>query len=125
MNPLAPETAAVPDPPDESLPPPASAGELAPQEAAAAIGRLEGLVREIRGALDASAREQEHREFSIARLFAAIAQALSIGFLLWAALNWMMPADGGEGGVIVIKLLFATVLQLMALTAFYMSRQRQ
>lgn len=98
---------------------------MRPEDAAAAIGRLEGLLREIRGALDASAREQEHREFSIARLLAAIAQGLSIGLLLWAALDWLMPGEPGQGagqGAAGLKLLFAIVLQLMALTAFYVSR---
>jgi hypothetical protein len=128
MNPMATDNAAVPNLPLEPQPSQPGAvanGELRPEEAAAAIGRLEGLVREIRGALDASAREQEHREFSVARLLAAVAEALAIGFLLWAALNWLMATEPGEGGAIVIKLLFATVLQLMALTAFFLSRPQR
>jgi hypothetical protein len=120
MNPLASDTASAPEQPP-APPPPASGSDLRSEDAAAAIGRLEGLVREIRGALDASAREREHREFSIARLLAAIAQGLAIGLLLWAALDWLMPGERGEGAP-VVKLLFAIVLQLMALTAFYVSR---
>ena len=91
-------------------------------EAAAAIGRLEGLVREIRGAFDAAARERQHREFSIARLLAAMSQALAIGLLLWAALDWLLQ---GESAAVIVKLSFATVLQLMSLTAFYLSRQQR
>ena len=122
MNPLAPDTAPAPEQPHEAQPASSSSSELRPEDAAAAIGRLEGLLREIRGALDASAREQEHREFSLVRLLAAMAQALAISLLLWAALDWLLQ---GESAAVVVKLSFATVLQLMALTAFYLSHPRR
>jgi hypothetical protein len=123
MKPLATDEAALPDPPREPLPaaaPPVTTNEFRPDEAAAALARLEGLLREIRGALDAGAREQQHRQFSIARLLGAMTQVSAVGLVLWAALDW---AFQGESAAVIVKLSFATVLQLMAVTAFYLSRE--
>lgn len=123
MKPLATDEAASHDPPREPHPaqaPPVTTSEFPPEDAAAALARLEGLLREIRGALDAGAREQQHRQFSIARLLGAMTQALAIGFVLWAALDWALQ---GESASVIVKLSFATVLQLMAVTAFYLSRE--
>ena len=83
------------------------------------LQRVAGLLEELRGRFDTSTREQRHREFSAARLIGAILQALVLGFVFAALADW---AYGVKEGPQLVKLAFAGVLQLGALTAFVLSR---
>jgi hypothetical protein len=75
---------------------------------------------EIRGALDAAERERQHKEFSSLRLIGAILQVVVGGLVALAVLDWVFEA---QVEVLFVKLAFATVLQLIALTAFLLWRR--
>jgi hypothetical protein len=83
------------------------------------LERLERTLDQMRGSLDATVREQGHREFSPAHLIGVIAQVLVVGLELWALSDWVF----NELGQVLVKLGFAGVLQVGALTAFFLSRQ--
>lgn len=89
--------------------------EEPPRNAPSTLRHMEKLLAEIRGSLDASARDGEHREFSTVKTVGAILQVVVGGLLILALLGWMLDArwDG-----LMLKLAFAAVLQLCALTAF-------
>jgi len=99
-------------------PPPADAT----RQAAATLERIEQVLGEIRGRLDALDRERRYRSFSLARLAAAVLQALVIGFLLAALADWLFYSDTVQAGAVLVKLGFAAVLQLAALTGFAVGR---
>ncbi len=82
--------------------------------------RVERLLEEIRGALDARARDKRYKEFSATRLVGAVLQALVVGLMAWSLSDWVfqLPAEG-----LFIKLAFAAVLQLIAMTALLMSKE--
>ena len=88
----------------------APAGELA---------RVEQRLVEVRHLLEQSQRLAQHKEFSLARLMGALCQALVIGLLAWSLSDWVF---GGAALDILVKLGFAAVLQLAALTGFVMER---
>lgn len=90
-------------------------------DAVSALTRMEHVLREIRGSLDAEAREKQHREFSWLRLTGSVFQVLTGGLTAWALLDCVFQA---HAETVFIKLAFAGVLQLMALTAFLMTRDR-
>ena len=71
------------------------------------------------GALDAAARDSEHRDFSIGRLIGWILQVIVVGLVALALLDWLLQASVDS---LLIKLAFAAVLQLSALTALVVSR---
>jgi ABC-type transport system involved in cytochrome bd biosynthesis fused ATPase/permease subunit len=100
----------------------ASKAEGLPPDVAPAFERMERLLRQIRGALDTTAREAKYRDFSALRLVGAILQVFVVGLVVMALLDWIFAASAGS---LLIKLAFATVLQLSALTAFVVSRQRR
>lgn len=102
----------------EAKPPPADAT----QEAAATLVRIEQVLGDIRGRLDALDRERRYRSFSLALLAAAVLQALVIGFLLAALADWLFYSDTVQAGAVLVKLGFAAVLQLAALTGFAAGR---
>jgi hypothetical protein len=77
--------------------------------------RLEHLLGEIRALLEQQQRVHRYREFSPARLLGALTQAFVIPMTLWALADWALAADHQA---VLVKLGFAAVLQLMALSAF-------
>ena len=91
------------------------------QELLGRLRQIESLLADIRGQVDATLRERRHREFSVARLTGALLQALVVGLVIAAVADWAYRADPAFQ---LVKLAFAGVLQLGALTAFVMSRQR-
>lgn len=103
------------DRPDDAAAPhaPAPAGETS--ERADDLERIERGVSEIRAHFQAEKREARHKDFSLALLAAVIAQALAVVLLAWAALDCLQRFDAS---VILVKLAFAGVLQLIALTGF-------
>ena len=95
-------------------------GEL-PTDALASLQHMESLLGQIRGSLDASARAGEHREYSFWRLLGAVFQVIVGGLVALALLDWLLQAPSDS---LLIKLALAAVLQLSALTAFVVSRDR-
>lgn len=91
------------------------AGEVLP-----VLQRIDRVLGEIRGALDATERERQHKEFSSLRLIGAILQVVVGGLLALAVLDWVFEA---QVEVLFVKLAFAAVLQLIALTAFLFWRR--
>ena len=95
-----------------------------PVEADVLLARIEKSLSEVRAHMNASARESRHKEFSFTLLAGGIAQAIVLALLIWA-LSDMIFMDGSSGetvGLPLVKLAFAGVLQLVALTAFVASR---
>jgi len=86
-----------------------------------ALQHMESLLGQIRGTLDATVRDGEHKEFSIVRLAGSILQVIVAGLVLLALLDWLLQASVDS---LLVKLAFAAVLQLSALTAFVVSRER-
>jgi hypothetical protein len=91
-----------------------------PEDVTRTFERMERLLGRIHGALDASAREGEHREWSSGRLVGGILQVIVAGLVALALLDWLLH---GVVSSIFVKLAFAMVLQLSALTAFVVSRK--
>lgn len=108
-----------PDDPASGTPPP----DATPAPASDPLERIEHGVERIRAALDADLRDARHRDFSPALLAAVLAQAIVVALLGWAAIDCLtapLPA-----AVILVKLAFAGVLQLIALTGFASVRTRR
>ena len=91
-----------------------------PEDVTQTFERMERLLGRICGALDASAREGEHRELSYGRLVGGILQLIVAGLVGLALLDWLLH---GVVNSLFVKLAFAMVLQLAALTAFVISRK--
>lgn len=112
-------------PPSSEVAPPAERGTGQPQplshddDTRATLRRIEALLQELRAHAESVARPRRHREFSLARLFGAILQALVVGLIIAAAADWAFQAPLGSQ---LVKLVFGGVLQLGALTAFTISR---
>jgi hypothetical protein len=87
----------------------------------AAIRRIEKRLGELHGSVEALVRERQHREFSIAALAGSLLQVVVVGFLFAALADWIY---GGPPARQLVKIGFAAVLQLGALTAFFIARTR-
>ena len=88
-------------------------------ESLAVLRQIEQSLDEIRGRVDTATRAHRHREFSVARLIGALLQALVVGFVIAALADWAYQAPpAGQ----LVKLAFAGVLELGALTAFVLAR---
>ena len=98
-------------PPDD---PPPAASDLA-----ASLARLEQVLGDIRGQLEALSRARRHREFSPARLCGVVLQVLAAAFVVLAGADWIYQAPPATQ---LVKLLFSLVVQLGALTAFLLAR---
>lgn len=97
-------------------PEPLDAGE----ETQAVLQRIERLLFEINGRLETSERAQRHQEFSAARVVGALLQVLVVVAMILAVADWVFGAPpGGQ----LVKLAFAGVLQMGALTAFMLARE--
>ncbi|MBU0639563.1 MAG: hypothetical protein KKB50_11915 [Planctomycetes bacterium] len=86
------------------------------------LGRIEDLLGQIRGELDATARDRQHKDFSATRLLGTCVQALVVALLAWALSDWIFQISGEA---LLIKLAFAAVLQLVALTALTVARREE
>ncbi len=109
-------------PPDEQvrnaeLSPPTTLKER--DTAGETLRRIERLLVEIRGRLETLNRAQQHRHFSAARMIGAVLQMVTVAFLLAAVVDWVYQSPSATQ---IIKLLFAGVVQVCALTAFVMAR---
>ncbi len=105
----------------ETPTPTESAWPQDPAELQASLRRIERVLEEIHDRFETITRERRHHEFSPARLIGAILQALVLGFVIAALANW---AYGAKEGPLLVKLAFAAVFQLGALTAFMLSREK-
>ncbi len=83
--------------------------------------RMEKLLSQIHGALDANVRESEHREFSSWRLGAYFIQILVLSLIVLALLDWILQGPVAE---LFVKLAFAGVLQLCAITVFLLTHTK-
>jgi hypothetical protein len=89
-------------------------------EALSVLRRIERVLGEVRGALDVAERERQHKEFSSPRLIGAILQVIVGGLVALAVLDWVF---GARAEALLVKLAFAAVLQLIALTALLFWRR--
>ena len=115
-----PESPETPDPgPTASSNP---TGETLPDDVHHAFDRLEALLKKIHDALDARAREEEHRDWSYLRTAGVILEIIVGGLVVLALYDWILY---GPVNTLVVKLAFAMVLQLAALTAFFVSGRKE
>ena len=91
-----------------------------PEDVTRTFERMEKLLGRIHGALDASARADEHRELSYGRLIGGVLQVIVAGLVALALLDWLLH---GVVNSLFVKLAFAGVLQVSALTAFVVGRK--
>jgi len=106
------------------------AGPTAPakpeEETAPAVkeppGDAAAILQEILLFLRTADRRAQAEEFSLGRLVGAIVQIVAIGAFTWALFGWirgeMMPSEE------LVRLQFATLLQLLALTCFILSPRK-
>ncbi len=87
----------------------------------ASLARIEKRLEEIRGLLNAQVRERQHREFSAALLVGVVVQIVAGGLIGMALLDWIFQAPTAS---LAVKLGFAAVFQLVALTALALWRMR-
>ncbi|MBN2447949.1 MAG: hypothetical protein JXO22_14550 [Phycisphaerae bacterium] len=80
-----------------------------------ALNRIERRLCEIRVLLDQEHRQEQHRELPVTRLLGAVLQAFVVGLLAWACSDWVFQTASDR---ILVKLAFAAVLQLTALSAY-------
>lgn len=85
------------------------------------LRRIEMELRDIRSRLDIVVRERQHQKYSIAELTGGVLQVVVIGLVLVAVAEWMYQAPLGR---LLIELGLASVLQLAALTSFFIASQR-
>jgi hypothetical protein len=85
----------------------------------ASLRRIERMLDEIHGAFETSARAHHFHHFSLARLSGALLQSLVVLLIVFALSDWVYAASEGKQ---LVKLAFAGVLQLGALTAFVVAR---
>lgn len=85
-----------------------------------ALDRLETLLKKIHGTLDSRSREGEHRDWPYVRMTAVILQVIVAGLIVLALFDWILY---GPVNTLIVKLAFAGVLQVSALTAFLISRK--
>ncbi len=90
-------------------------------ELLAVLRRMEASLQALRGHLEATGRERRYREFSAARLIGALLEILVLGFVVAALADWVYHASYGEQ---LVKLGLAGVLQMGALTAFWLGRAK-
>lgn len=100
---------------------PPSAGDDAAERLDASLRRIEKRLEEIRGLLNAQARERQHRDFSAALLVGVVVQIVAAGLIGVALLDWVFQA---EPAALAVKLGFAAVFQLAALTALVAWRSK-
>ena len=106
--------------PDAGEPDPAETPSPSAAEVLPVLRRIERVLGEIRGTLDTAERERQHKEFSSLRLIGAILQVIVGGLVALAVLDWVFEA---QVEALFVKLAFAAVLQLIALTAFLFWRR--
>jgi hypothetical protein len=83
------------------------------------LERIERLLLEIHTHSEATARRSRYKEFSPAWLIGGVLQVITLGVVVAAVSDWVY--DAGSGPTLV-KLAFAGVFQLGALTAFVLAR---
>ncbi len=99
---------------------PAESVQLLPEDVTQTFKRMEQLLGRIHGTLDAGARERQHRELSYARLAGAILQVIVAALVALALLDYLLH---GAVNSLFVKLAFALVLQVSALTAFVVAHR--
>lgn len=69
-------------------------------------------------------RRRRAEEFSLAKLVGAMLQLLAIGAAIWAVFGWIRANEWGDQMLILVRLQFATLLQVAALTCFAVSPKK-
>jgi hypothetical protein len=108
--------------PEIDLPAAGSGGPPAADAAervAASLGRIEDTLEDLRRRVETLTREQQHKDFSWVLAAGYLGQVLVAGLLVAALADWVFAADLAKP---LMKLLFAGVLQIGALTAFVWGR---
>jgi hypothetical protein len=97
--------------------PPASQPAKSPDD----LARVEATLEAIREQLEFLTRERRYHEFSLVRALGVAAQIVVLGFAIFALSEFVY---GQSATGVIVKLMFAGVFQLAALTAFVVSRGR-
>ena len=82
------------------------------------------VLQEILRFLRVANRRREQGDFSLARFAGAIVQMIAIGALIWALFATLGENKAGKAGVELVRLAYAAVLQLIALTFFLIASRK-
>jgi len=105
----------------EATPAPAARpGPPASDETLATLRYIAGALEDMRGRLETLTREERYQQFSPLSLIGAGLEVVTLAFVIAALADWVFAAPLGA---LTTKLLFATVFQLAALTAFLLGRR--
>jgi hypothetical protein len=111
--------------PEHRPPEPRTPAPREPAEQPGHLGRAEPLLDQILEELRMTRREQQHEDFSIAKLAGAVAQAFALCAMGWGLYAWMNTGTNPSGGhTATVSLLTAIAFQVMALTFFAASSRR-
>jgi hypothetical protein len=88
-----------------------------------ALAGIQHRLDDVAGQLRQLNRMRRHREFSIARLVATIAQLLVVAMMFWIVLGIMDLGNIAENSALTLKFLGALIMQMFALTFFVIDRQ--
>jgi D-glycero-D-manno-heptose 1,7-bisphosphate phosphatase len=117
-----PAVAAVPALPTEQPAQPNTPALDAPPAKPAPAAVTDDLMRQILEELRSLRRQQQHRDFSVAKLAAAVAQAFALCAVAWGLYSWIgissSVAPSTTAANATLSLLAGIVFQVMALTFF-------
>ncbi len=85
------------------------------------LGKIQITLEEILQQLKQQQRMALHQDFSYTKLIGAIAQLLVVGVLFWVVVGLADIGDISGPSATMLKLLGATLLQMVALTFFILS----
>ena len=100
-----------------------SPGQEAPTtpDAAAITKKLDEILQQLKQL----ARLRQHRDFSLTRLIAVVVQLVVVALVFWIAVGLVELPRLNPVAETWLKLLAATLLQLLALTCFVLDRQER
>ncbi len=87
------------------------------------LGRIHTTLEEILQQLKQQNRLRYHRDFSYSKLIGAISQLLVIGLLFWIIVGLVDIGEISGSAGTMLKILGAVLLQLVALTFFFLDHQ--
>jgi hypothetical protein len=105
---------------DETKPLESETNETSP--AADQFQKMQATLEEILHQLKQANRLTYHRDFSYNKLIGAVAQLLVAGLILWTMIGLVDMMEVGSATSTMLKILGATLLQIIAFTFFYLAR---
>jgi hypothetical protein len=89
------------------------------------LGKIQGTLEEILQQLKQQNRAGYQHDFSYTKLMGAVTQLLVIGLLFWTIVGLVDIGEISGSAGTMLKILGAVLLQLMALTFFFLEHQNR